>query len=73
MKPILIDISKFGGDAVMPELQKLVDDAYKQGFMDGSRKYCSSVRGMEAPTITFNKDSMTMGEFDWMDDETQSV
>lgn len=74
MKPILIDVSKFGGEAVLPELQKLVDEAYRQGYQDGARKsHVSLQRGLQAPAINFNKDGMVIGDFDWIDDETQSI
>ena len=50
----------------MPELQKLVDAVYEQGYKDGSRKYGSS---LEVPPIKFESDGMVMAEFDWIDDE----
>ena len=74
MKPILIDVSKFGGESVMPELQKLVDEAYKQGYQDGVRMAKGgNVRSLETPSINISEDGMVMGDFGWMDDENQSV
>lgn len=74
MKPILIDVSKFGGESVMPELQKLVDEAYKQGYQDGVRMVKGgNDRSLETPSINISEDGMVMGDFGWMDDENQSV
>lgn len=75
MKPILIDVSKFGGESVMEELQKLVDEAYNQGYKDGARKFGDTQRNrsLEAPPINISEDGMTMGDFDWIDDANQSV
>lgn len=74
MKPILIDVSKFGGESVMPELQRLVDEAYKQGYQDGVRMVKGgNYRDLETPSINISEDGMVMGDFSWMDDENQSV
>lgn len=68
MKPILIDISKFGGESVMPELQKLVDEAYGEGFKDAVRRYRKDdeEKALSAPPISFSVDGMVMGDNeDW--------
>lgn len=69
MKPILIDVSKFGGAAVLPELQKLVDDAYNQGLKDGARKVSSIDDSLGTPQIYFDRDTMKMSNWT-ISDET---
>ena len=72
MKPILIDVSKFGGEPVLKDLQKLVDDAYEQGLKDGARKLgFIENKSLVTPPISFSDDGMIMGDFGW--DEAQSL
>lgn len=72
MKPILIDISKFGGEKVLPDLQKLVDDAYKQGYNDGFRNFGwrDDSRNIQPPLVSFRENGMSVEDFDWIGDET---
>lgn len=64
MKPILIDVSKFGGESVMPELQKLVDEAYGEGFKDAVRRYRKDddEKTLLTPSISFSEDGMVMSD-----------